>query len=190
MKTVILKPNGVGRYDDASPFIITDNQLQLKIELPAVYGEFYFVGVLGEVKIKKLIPTGSALTLCDLTAGELCAEVKHYLKGELIKTYRIEPLLLKEVDSTLTAEPLFDELVSRVEKLEKSIESLKISEKQRTEWAKSVEGKIKALCLFAFTDYQQNVYLDGKDLNDFIKRFGFEFTEKEIEFLKEKKNEN
>lgn len=190
MKTITLKPNGVGRYEDASPFIITDNQLQLKIELPAVNGEFYFVGELIGVQIKKHIPADSVLTLVNLVAGELCAEVKHYLKGELIKTYHIEPLLLKEVDCSLTAEPRFGELTQRVENLEKAVEELKATNKQRYLWEKSVDGKLKSLCLFAFTDYLQNVYLDGKDLNEFATRFGFEFSEEEIEILKEKKNEN
>lgn len=190
MRTIILKPNGVGRYEDASPFIITDNQLQLKIELPAVNGEFYFIGENGNERIKKLIFADSALTVSDLTAGELRAEVKHYLKGELIKTYHIEPLLLKEVDGSLTAEPCFGELTRRVEQLDVQVKELKALEEKHTEQLKSMEGKIKALCLFAFTDYLKNIYLDGKDLDDFCKRFGFEFTEKEIEFLKEKKDEN
>ena len=42
MKTIKLKCTGVGRYDDVSPFIITDNKLSLHIELPTLNGEFYF----------------------------------------------------------------------------------------------------------------------------------------------------
>ena len=187
MKTIKLKPNGVGRYDDVSPFMITDNQLQLKIELPAVNGEFYFIMENCETK---RIPADGVLTYDNLTGGEIRAEVKHYLKGELIKTYHVEPLLLKEVDGSLTAEPRFAELTRRVEELEKAVEEIKYAEKLRDEWAKSMEGKIKALCLFAFTDYRHNVYLGGKGLDEFAKEFGFEFTEEEKELLKGEDHED
>ena len=30
--------NGLGRYDDVSPFIITDNKLEIKVELPNYNG--------------------------------------------------------------------------------------------------------------------------------------------------------
>lgn len=43
MKTITLKYNGLGRYDDVSPFIITDNSLKLKIVLPEQSGEYYLI---------------------------------------------------------------------------------------------------------------------------------------------------
>lgn len=204
MKAISLKPNGVGRYDDVSPFIIADNQLKLKIQLPNVNGEFYLVTDCGgNIQKIKLDKDGDAV-IYGICAGQFIAQVKHYLKGELIKTYKIEPLLLKEVDGSISAEPEIIALTrenialkealaeerERAAKLEKTVEELKLSEELRDEWAKRVENKIKALCLFAFTDYRQNVYLDGGSLNDFAAKFGFEFTEEEIELLKEGNNEN
>ena len=41
MRIIQLKPNGVGRYDDVSPFMITDNMLELETDLPPLNGEFY-----------------------------------------------------------------------------------------------------------------------------------------------------
>ena len=43
MTTIKLKSNGIGRYNDVSPVIITDRKLNLKIALPPVNGDFYFV---------------------------------------------------------------------------------------------------------------------------------------------------
>lgn len=199
MKTISLKVNGVGRYDDVSPLVIADNQLWLNIKLPAVNGEFFLVTECGgKVQKLKLNADGNAV-ICGIYAGQFNAEVKHYLKGELIKTYKIEPLLVKEADGSISAEPEIAALNrkifelnealgkerARTEKLEEQAEKLNRCCEEIEVRTKTAEDKIRALCLFAFTDYRENVYLGGGDLDAFACRFGFQFTEKEKEFLKE-----
>lgn len=198
MKQIKLKPSGVGRYDNVSPFIITDNKLELQVELPNFNGEFYFVYELNGKTEKRLLPHNGQLLLENLEAGELKAAVKHYLKGELIKTYTVEPLLLKEVDGTLSALPEIEELNRHICAVECDFAEYKqtVGEEQSkrdtalAEWQKNVEENLFALVRFAFKDYKENIYLNGGTAEDLIKDFGFILTEEQIKTLKgEKEND-
>lgn len=188
MKTIQLKTSGVGRYDDVSPFIVTDNTLHLQIGLPPYNGEFYLVYELNGKVSKRLIPRSGQLILEDLTAGELNAEVKHYLKGELIKTYRVEPLLLKEVEGMLSAIPEMEELRRQINSVETSFTEYKESaaerEKTLVEQLERTEKNFMALMRFALKDYQNNVYLNGGTAQSFISEFGFELMEEQIKLIK------
>ena len=177
MRTIILKPSGVGRYDDVSPFLITDNRLELKIELPNLNGEFYLVAENNGKSLKLLLPRGGVVAPDGLTAGEFNAEVKHYLKGELIKTYKVEPLLLKEVDGTLSALPEIAELKAQISALDKSFAQYKQAAELRELRAKN---NVVALAKFAYKDYKENVYLGGGSVEDFINEFGLDFTKEEL----------
>ena len=195
MKIIKLKPNGVGRYDSVSPFIVTDNRLELQVELPNFNGEFYLVYEVNGKTDKRLLPRSGQIILENLSAGELNAEVKHYIKGELIKVYKVEPLLLKEVDGTIAALPEIEELHRHICAVERDFEEFKqVAEKKQMErdkaiskWQKTVETNLLALVRFALKDYQNNVYLNGGTLQDFVKEFDFELTKEQIESLKGEK---
>lgn len=149
MRTIELKSYGVGRYDDVSPFIITDNKLQLKIELPAQSGEFYFIGKNGDRDVKRLIPSNGELTLEKFTAGELRADVKHYFKGEIIKTYQVEPLLLKEVDGNLSADPVIPALKKELESAKDNIGALEKKNTKLEQVTAKLTRQVEALTNFA-----------------------------------------
>ncbi len=174
MKTIQLYSNGVGRYGDASPFIVTDNKLEISVELPAYNGEFYFAYANNSVGKQCWLDRQKTVTLENLTAGELNAEVKHYLKGELIKVYKVEPLLLKEADGSLSALPEMEEM--RLE-----IASLKQAAVQKAEADKklyeALNTKISSLMRFALKDYMNNVFLGGGTAEEFGKEFGFDLAE-------------
>lgn len=195
MRSINLKTCGVGRYDDVSPFIITDNKLELKIKLPNVNGEFYFVGDNNGNKFKRCIPLDGVVMLNGLTAGELKAEVKHYIKGGIIKEYKIEPLIIKEIDSSLSAEPEIAVIRREMEELkktfakeqEKNVEcrrrlDARISECERH--IQYLQMNMAGLLRFACTDYKNNVYLGGESVDGFINEFGFKLTDEDKEKLK------
>ncbi len=176
MKTITLKSNGIGRYEDVSPFIITNNALELIVELPNVCGEFFLVFQNNSKTETMLLPRGGMITLKELTAGELCAEIKHYLKGELIKTYKIESLLLKEADGSIVAEPEIAALTRENARLA----GLFAEEQERAKKREnSLNKTICALVRFAYTDYCDNVYLGGGTIEEFLSDFGFELTEEQ-----------
>lgn len=194
MKIIKLKPNGVGRYDSVSPFIVTDNRLELQIELPNFNGEFYLVYENNGKTDKRLLPRSGQIVLDNLTAGELKASVKHYVKGELIKSYTVEPLLLKEADGTLSALPEIEALRRQIEANERDFTEYKEAAEKRenalTGRFEALEKNSLALMCFALKDYQSNVYLNGGTIADFITEFGFELTEKQISLIKgEKEND-
>lgn len=158
-------------------------------------GEFYFLAEINGNVIKKLLPDDGRLELGGLTAGELLAEVRHYMKGELIKTYKVEPLIIKEVEGKLSAEPeiiavcremdgikeIFD--TDRVRAAERE-ESLKTAIKELEEQVKLLQTNVTALLRFAFDDYMNNVYLGGESVEEFIEQYGFELTGEQKEKLK------
>lgn len=193
MKRIYLKSNGVGRYDEVTPFVVTDNKLELKIDLPNVSGEFYFIGENNGQKIKRLIPRGGSITLEGLTAGELNAEIKHEFKGVLLKTYKTEPLILKEIDGSLSAMPEIEALNAKCASLERALEETKEAanksiaelEKRFTKAIAEERGLTVGLLKFARADYKDNVYLGGGSFGEFIKRYGFTgLTEEELKIIK------
>ncbi len=188
MKTIILKPNGIGRYDDVSPFILADGKFGLNIVLPNVNGEFYLiVENNGTTQSHELLRDG-AVTIENLSAGVLNAEIKHYLKGELIKTYKVEPLILKEVDATLSATPEIADLERVSAELRNTVaEQKRVFDEQIAALSEALENerrKVAALVKFAYADYENNVYLGGGSLEQFLKEFGFRLSEEEINAIK------
>lgn len=186
MRKIKLKSNGLGRYDNVSPFLIESGALALEIYLPDKSGEYYLVSELnGKEKVQRII-RGSSVTLSDLETGELKAAVKHYLRGELIEVYKIEPLLLKAVDTQLSATPeiafLMGECQAMREKLEAAEKSLAETEKHNRE-------RDIALLSYAWADYQNNVQLNAKNLSllDFAGALGYDFTKEELEQIDNKK---
>lgn len=198
MKTIKLKTNGTGRYDDVSPFIVTDNSLQVAAVLPPFNGEFYLVAENNGTVQKKLLTRDGAVTIENLSAGELNAEVKHYLKGELVKVYKVEPLILKEVDGTLSAMPEIEALHHDISSLERAFgEYGQIAAEREREREEAFEARLKdietnllALVRFAYKDYRDNVYLGGGTFGQFLDGFGFKLTDEQIKTIKgEKEND-
>lgn len=183
MKTIKFNQNGTGRYDDVSPFIITDKSLKLKIALPEQSGEYYLVTENNGNKEQRLL--GGDVTVIDnLTAGEFNAAVEHYFKGELIKTYRIEPLILKEVNGEISAEPEIIALKSEIAEMKTALSELGADIKDKAQeleqWKLKAIRNISALIRFAYTDNSVNVYLEGGTAREFTERFGFDLNEQEI----------
>lgn len=188
MKTIKLKSNGVGRYDDVSPFIITDRKLTLKIALPPVNGDFYLIAENNGATQKRLLPKSGETELENLFAGELNAEVKHYLKGSLIKVYKIEPLLLKEADDKVYILPEIAALDRRICAVERNLEGAKKTAEERAEKHNKrlvrANKNVAALIRFAFKAYNASPFLGGGTVDKFAEDFGLELTEEEIDLIK------
>ena len=171
MRKIKLKSNGLGRYDDVSPFLIESGALALEIDLPDKSGEYYLVSELnGKEKVQRII-RGSSVTLSDLETGELKAAVKHYLRGELIEVYKVEPLLLKSVDKDLSAMPEFalltGELVAlkeRTETLEKRLTQAEERAERADKRFEQLQMKLDGLIEYAYLSYRENVRLNTHDL--------------------------
>lgn len=187
MRLIKLKSNGLGRYDDVSPFLVTDNRLEIKVELPGYNGEFYLITEINGRTEKRLLPRDGTVTLENLTAGELNASVKHYLKGALIREYKVEPLLLKEADGNLSALPELAELKAELNGLERQYAALsadfgKYKEETNAQIEK-LNNNVSALIRFAYKDYNTNVFLGGGTADEFVNGFGFALDEEEIKSL-------
>lgn len=187
MKTIKLKSNGLGRYDDVSPFLVTDNRLEIKVELPGYNGEFYLITENNGKTEKRLVPRDGTVTIEGLTAGELNTAVKHYLKGALIREYKVEPLLLKEADGNLSALPELAELKAELNGLERQYAALSAAfgkyKEETNAQSEKLNNNVSALIRFAYKDYNTNVFLGGGTADEFVNGFGFALGEEEIKSL-------
>lgn len=122
MRTITIKAGQEGRFDDRSPFLSEEGALALKFILPQTLGEYFltlrnsYAGGANERTVP--IPKTGEVTLEDLLAGELGMTVQHYLHGQCIARHRIEPLLIKETDKGVCADPGFADLERRLSEAE------------------------------------------------------------------------
>ena len=198
MRSITIKSDRVGRYDDVSPFLVERGDLELKIELPEKSGEFYFTFELnGKIGKPIYIPRGGTIVVGELSAGELRAEVKHYLRGTLLEVYKVEPLLLKAVERGLSATPeialLTDKialLTGKTEELKKETEELKESLTEERENArKAVRELVLSFLSYAYAEYVFDVQLNARSLSaeEFARALGYELSKEELEEIKKKK---
>jgi DNA polymerase elongation subunit (family B) len=169
--------NDVGRYDDASPFLITDNQLVLKVNLPQQHGDFYLVYENNGVTERRRLSANESVKLDNLVKGEFNADLKHYLNGVLIKSYKIEPLTLIEEDSTLTGLPEIEalkntdsDLAALIKAQEQRLTDIKYSLKELTAQIVKHNEFIAELYKFALEDITNNPFL-SVDADEFKKKF-------------------
>lgn len=197
MKTIKLKSGRLGRYDDVSPFLVESGNLELFFELPNLSGDYFLTGEnSGRVLEAKRIPVDHRIDLSDLTAGELKLEIKHYLRGEMITTYKIEPLILKSVDGSLTGTPEIALLTAENEERKKEAESLlkrlESAEKNLEIVLHGQHLRDVAFLGYAWAEYQNDLQLNAKSLTleAFAETLGYSFsafTEEEIEEIKNQK---
>lgn len=191
MRIITIKSDRVGRYDDVSPFLVEREDLELKIELPEKSGEFYFTFELnGKIGKPIYIPRGGTIVVGELSAGELRAEVKHYLRGTLLEVYKVEPLLLKAVERGLSATPEIALLTGEVEALKKGTEELKESLTEERENArKAVRELVLSFLSYAYAEYVFDVQLNARSLSaeEFARALGYELSQEELEEIKNKK---
>ena len=198
MRTITIKSRRLGRYDDVSPFLVESGGLELKINLPNLSGEFFFVyepiGIKDSPVRGKLPINGDGkITLSNLAAGELRAEVHHYLRGELIEAYKVEPLLLKAVDTKLSAMPeiafLTAECATLREKTEETTKELTRANERADEAEKRNRARDVAFLSYAWADYRNNLQLNAKNLSleEFAAVLGYKLTEEEIKQINDKK---
>ena len=199
MKTIIIKQGCLGRYDDVSPFLGESGTLALHFVLPRVSGEFYFVvwhsydGGQNQRTIK--IPETGDIELSGLHAGEIDGKVEHYFRGELIDTFPIEPLIIKNVEGSVRAFPEIKALEARAEAVQKTIEERDEKAGKTIEDVYNAIQKLRvAFVAYAWAEYQSDIQLNGKSLSfeKFVIALGYDpeqFSEEEIKKIKAFKEE-
>lgn len=135
MRTITLK-HGKGRYCDDRPFVISDD---LEIRLDGIDATNVQVAV--RVKNNAYSETFNATSFTvprdRLSAGELDMEVGVYLRGELISTFRVEPLILRDAD--LHAEPFTPAVQAKLDELGQRLDDyIKRAQTQMQELATAI----------------------------------------------------
>ncbi len=122
MRKITVKPGCAARYDDTSPFLIGGGGLEIEFDMTSTNSENYFVCSINDFKCTLPI-TNQHVSMDHLEAGELRAEIKRFLRGELIETIPVEPLLLKRVNTDFSATPAFVELRTKLDQAVKKLSS-------------------------------------------------------------------
>lgn len=178
MRTITVKSGRLGRYDDVSPFLVESGDLELQFDLPNQSGEFILLSELNGSVCKNPIPKTRKITLKDLRAGELRLEVHHYLRGEMIQAFKIEPLILKSAGDSLSATPEFGAMGGVIERLAEAVQKLE----ERIEEAENRDKKRDvAYVSYVYAEYRKN----GGTLTvkEFFESLGFSFSQQELSEL-------
>lgn len=135
MNKKITLQNNYGKLDDRLPFLMADNEkLALTFFSDIQLMDVFFIAKNGETEIKHRL---SQLTTIDvpqnlIKAGALFIAVQVVARGEVVKTYEVEPIIIKdegcgfkgflEVEQAIeqydTLSAKYEALLARVEKLE------------------------------------------------------------------------
>lgn len=118
IKQITLKKGGLARWNDSSPFILTEDFCCRIDGITAVNGNYYAVVENAGNKYKFALTDGTFTISKDwLAVGILNVSVLYYLKGALQTEYTAEPLVIKDVDGALSAEPVITDLQRQINKL-------------------------------------------------------------------------
>ena len=183
MKNLIFK-NGYGVYEDNTPYIIADGTVEIKITLPQLAGEYFFEiryiseqGI-GCIYTRPVKSDDCTVRFEHLGSGRIVSVLRHYLRGEIVAEYPCDTLILKECEKGIVGIPEIAELKSENEKLREDIKGLYEFIYGLKDILSDWEIDIAALTKFAFDDYKNNIYLDGKDdIKAFKNKYGFHAEE-------------
>lgn len=187
---------GLGRYDNVSPFVLGDLELYIS-NLPMVSGDFRFLAwcngtQIGKYTLKRDDPR-ITIPHDKLEAGKFSCRVDHYNGETLVKRYMIEDLVITDLNTELVGVPEIEDIRSRLTALEeaataqaKQIETLENalnSEKKTREELENVVADYRtdlvALIKWAYGVQNDVPYLDGDDLDKFLKRYGISLSDEE-----------
>lgn len=196
MKTIQLK-HGMGRYSDVSPFPMGELELEL-LDIPQYNGDFRFVALCNGVKCAEYSVSAAQnrvkISRDKLTAGRFSCFVSHYISGTEVKRWRVEDLLITELDGTMTADPEVAQLTRKVAALEKEAEEERAAREAADEKANAAVEYVNQIALglvkFAFADYSENVYLPNGSFEDFLQTYGIDLSNIPEEKIKEIKGGN
>ena len=189
MRTITLNAKQIAKFDDDSPFLIESGDLQLKfIFPPQTIGEFFLVwGMAGKKKTSTVqIPKNGEIALKCKSIGQLEMCVKYYIRGAFVTEYKVDSLIVREVDNSITATPEIAGLRHKIELFEMAVDSLARAVKNTGDNATAADRKISAaLLMYAYAAYRVDFQLNTKNLTlrEFIKTLGIEeneFSDEEI----------
>ena len=150
MRTIYLK-SGVGRYNDVSPFPLGELSLELS-GLPDISAEFRFVATCNGIKCAHEAVSAAqnrvTISADKLSAGRFSCHVEQYVRGELVKVFKVEDLLVTDLAGELRADPEVAQLFRRVESLEdlkSAVKALEIALKGETDARAEMEKRLSTL---------------------------------------------
>ena len=119
MKTIQLK-HGMGRYSDVSPFPIGDLELEFT-GIPNTSSSFRMVAACNGKKCAEstvsCVLNRVTIPRDKLSAGRFYCEIQQYDKGVLTKFFKVEDLLITDLQEDLQADPEIAQMRREIDKL-------------------------------------------------------------------------
>lgn len=187
MKTIRFKENGIGRYNDVSPFPLGALDLELK-GIPDTTGEYRFVGAMnGKQCVLECVTAAQNrvnIPRDKLTAGKFSCRVIQYMDGKEVRIFKAEDLLITDVNGNFSAVPEIVEIREEIKALQTALEQETAARKEAEAQAQTAkeyaDGILFGLVRFAYKDFKQNVYLDGtSNFDGFLQAFGIALSEED-----------
>lgn len=148
MKTIQFKRHGTGRYSDVSPFPLGDLELELN-GLPNASGDLRFCAFVNGMKCADATVTSVKnrvkIPHDKLKAGVFSCRVTQFCKGEEVKRFNAEDLLIAETCGQATADPEIARMERMIAELFEQVEALKNALAGETEARRETENSIAAL---------------------------------------------
>ncbi len=145
MRTITVK-NRIGRYDDASPFVVGSDDLELRINhLCGINGKVVVVVKSGDKRLTLDMHGGAVVipnSFLQGTSGELTLNVARYIDGQCADEIVVEPLRIKQAEMTLTLDPVIAALEQAIEEGKKRVKTLEETLTQQAQTLAEIKSQI------------------------------------------------
>lgn len=187
---------GLGRFTNESPFAIGDLELYIS-NLPMVSGDFRLITWCNGAEIGTYTLTHddprATISRSLLSAGTFSCRVDHYNNDTLVRHYLVEDLTIIDLNTDLIGVPEIVDIQENISKLkdraaalEARAESLETGQKAagaEHDNLVSAHSDTREVLLkvikWAYEVQKEIPYLDGDELDAFLKKCGISLTDEE-----------
>lgn len=191
---------GLSMYDDRTTFPLGDLEICVN-NLPRTTGDFRLIAFMNKAKIGEYTLARDHAYIYilrkDLTAGVFTCYVSHYINGEEIRRYEIEPLVISALNDDLSATPEIAAVNAKLETLNEQAGKLaeRLTEQitQLTEAKTIITGILQkqaktnaavlAILKWAYGVENEVPYFEDGSVEQFADKLGVELSADEIKII-------
>ena len=190
---IIKLSRGLSLYDIRTPFPVGNLDLYID-NLPKTSGDFRFIAFMNGTKIVEQTITQNSPRINipreTINAWVFSCYVSHYVGGDEVHRYEVEPLIITDINTDLSATPELVELNKKISGLENALAmanstlekaSTKIT--ALTEELASTNVAVLKLLKWMYSVETQVPYLAGGTAEEFAAALGLELTADELSFI-------
>lgn len=190
---IIKLSRGLSLYDIRTAFPVGDLDLYID-NLPKTSGDFRFIAFMNGKKIAEKTITQSSPRINipreTIAAGVFSCYVSHYVGGDEVHRYEVEPLTVTDINTDISATPELVEMNEKISGLENALATANSAlEKANAKIAALTEEQANTnVAVLKLLKWMYGVethvpYLSGGTAEEFAAALGLELTADEISFI-------